>query len=175
MLVKKLNELKLLLKEITDSGIAPTPITPSTEEATESVDRCKYRHEDNFGSLNSEFVGKVNNEWSGIDYSNNYNAYPTGVYYNTDNPGQNQYGIYYEDMPAAVANPSACEPGPEEFGSTQADLNWLLFNNKNRGIVSGVKNTDELYEMLVANHRLTKFKDTPNGIPVIKTNELTIM
>ena len=184
MLVKQLKTIQELLSEIT--GIEPTPTPtpgpdpeptpgPDPEPTPSPTDRCKYRHEDEIGTLDKEFVGKLNDEWQGIDYLNNYKAYPSGKYYDTTNPGQNKYGVYYEDMPEAVANPASCEPGPEEYGSTQADLNWLLFNNQNRGRVSGVKNASELYELLAANHRITKFKDSPNGIQVIKTNELTIV
>lgn len=167
MLVKRLNELRELLQEITRAE--PTP-TPEPEN-----NRCMFRHEDDNGSLISSFVGNLNNEWVNIDYVNNYKAYPSGEYYTTNNPGQNKYGVYYEDMPAAVANPLPCEPTPDEFGRSQADLNWLLFNKNKRGSVSGVKNASELYEMLMANHRVSKFKKSPNGISTIKTNEVTII
>ena len=170
MLVENLKALQIVLSDIT--GI-PIDGANAPEEAI-GEQLCKIvAKEPAKGSIDvAEQVSIINNEWVGIDQQAVRKAYPSARYYRTDNKGQNKYGIYYEDMPSAVGNPKKCIPTPDNYGNTQADLNWLLYNTKNRGINSGVKNTDDLYEMIVANHRVSKFKDTPNGIPIIKTNSL---
>lgn len=168
---------------------AITETEPSNPNGTPTqIKSCNY-YGQNFAIVD-EVVGKDENKsWVnmgmppddiGWNLSNIYGGYSIGNGLPDDYKAgeQNQYGIYYEDMPRIIFNENKpeCLPGPDEYGANQHDLNWLVLNNQSSNI-----DANQLYEMLAANNAVKQIKNEegeqayPNGIPVISTQNLTIV